>query len=115
MKKETKDKVTNRDREFAVILEKVYSEIKVIGEDLTSVKARVEAIFEEQGKQKEELFIIKADIRIIKADIETMKVDIETMKVEIETVKIDLKLVKKDVAEIKEDFGKRLAHLEAIK
>jgi peptidoglycan hydrolase CwlO-like protein len=68
-----KGKVFNKDREFAVILEKIHSDIKIIVEDLTAVKKRVNAIFEEQGREKEDIFIIKTDIRIIKADIAEIK------------------------------------------
>ena len=97
----SKGKESTKGREFAVILEKIYSEIKIIGEDLSTFKKRVDSMFEELGSQKEGIFIIKADIRIMKSDVQVLKEDVSKIKT--------------DIAEIKTDFGKRLTHLEALK
>lgn len=72
-----KDKEFSKDREFAVILEEIHSDFKVFAEDLSSVKKRLDMLFEEFGKQKEGIFEIKTDIRIIKSDIAEIK---ETLK-----------------------------------
>ena len=69
-----KGKEFSKDREFAVVLEKIHSDFKVIAEDLSSVKKKVEAIFEEQGNQKEVASIIKTDLRIIKTDLAEIKI-----------------------------------------
>ena len=86
-----KGKEFSKDREFAVVLEKIHSDfkiivedlssvkkkveaIKIIVEDLSSVKKKVEAIFEEQGNQKEVASIIKTDLRIIKTDLAEIKI-----------------------------------------
>jgi len=73
MKKTFKGEESNKDREFGVILERVHTDIKIIIEDLTAVKKKVDAIFEEQGREREDMFIIKADIRAIKTDISAIK------------------------------------------
>jgi N-glycosylase/DNA lyase len=85
-----KTKASDKNREFAVILERVHTDIKIIIEDLSTVKQKVEAIFEEQGRQKEEVFIIKMDIRTIKTDIGEIK-------------------------ELLKNHEKRLSHLETVK
>ena len=69
-----KGKEFSKNREFAVVLEKIHSDFKVIAEDLSSVKKKVEAIFEEQGNQKEVASIIKTDLRIIKTDLAEIKI-----------------------------------------
>ena len=89
----TSSKITKEfssDREFAVILEKVYSEIKVIVEGQSALKDKFDMLFEEFGRQKEEIFIIKTDVRVIKTDTAKIK---ENLK----------------------GHGKQLTHLEAIK
>ncbi len=94
----------DRDREFTVILEKIHSDFKIFGEDLSSLKKRMDMFFEELGKQKEQIVFIKADIRTLKTDVQTLKTDVQTLKG-------DMTSVKSDIAEIKSDFNKRLAHL----
>lgn len=106
MKKEPnkKPKEFSNNREFGVILEKIYSEIKVIAEGQKTLKDKFDMLFEEFGKQKEGIFLIKADIRIIKSDIHQLKENVEVIKF--------------DIGEIKESFkdhSKRLTHLEAVK
>ena len=98
MKKETKrNETTMTAREVAVLVEDFRSQFRVFGEDLSAVKRKVDALFEEVSKQKEEIFIIKADINIIKGDIKIMRVDIAEIK---ETLK---------------DHTNRIAHLEVAK
>lgn len=85
-----KSKEFSKDREFAVILEKIHTDMKMIIEDLGSVKKKVEAIFDEQGRQREDISIIKAELKFIKNDIAEIKV---TLK----------------------DHAKRLSQLEIVK
>ena len=83
--------------EVGVLVENLQSQFRIFGEDLSTIKEKVDIIFEEQGKQKEDIFIIKADVRIIKCDIT---------------------ILKSYVAEIKEnlkDDSKRITRLETIK
>ena len=92
------------DREFAVILEKIYSDFRIFGEKLEAVSNRVDATFEEVGSQKEELFLVK--------------VKVDSVSKELVIIKAYIKDIKKDVAEIKanlESHEKRPAHLEAVK
>ena len=56
----------NRDREFSVILERIHSDVKIIAEDVGSVKKRVDVIYDELGRQREDISFIKTDIREIK-------------------------------------------------
>ena len=103
-KNSKKPKTTFTANEVAVLVEGLRSDFRVFGEDLSSVKKRLDMLFEELGKQKEDIFAIKTDIRIMKADIQKLKEDVGIIKI--------------DVAEIKEaakDHAKRLTHLEAIK
>ena len=91
-----KDKGIGKDREFAVILEKIHSDFKIFGEDLSSVKKRLDMLFEELGKQKEDMFVIKTDIRIMKTDIQTLKEDVKIIREDIKT------------------FDRRITHLEEV-
>ena len=61
-----KSKEFSKDREFGVILEKIHSDIKIIIEDLTTVKNKLNATFDEVGRQKEDIYIIRTDIAEIK-------------------------------------------------
>lgn len=92
-KKETKE--FDREREFSVILEKIYGEMKTLAEGQDDLRSKFDMLFKEFGRQKEEIFIIKADIRAIKEDIVVMKKDIVEMKK-------DIVEMKKDIVEIKE-------------
>ena len=96
-----KEKNTNGNTGFSVILEKIYSEFKVFGEGQKALTEKVDTVFEELGEQKEEITGIKMDMRIIKTDIATLKTDVS--------------ILKKDVSEIKEGSGKRLTHLESVR
>ena len=71
----------NPDREFAVVLERLETEFKTFGEDLKGIRSKVDIMWDEMGRQREDINIIKADIRIMKEDIKVLKADVSEMKV----------------------------------
>lgn len=77
-KKESKE--FDREREFTVILERIYSEVKTVSEGQDDLRSKFKMLFEEFGHQKEGIFIIKADTGVMKKDIGVMKKDIVEIK-----------------------------------
>jgi peptidoglycan hydrolase CwlO-like protein len=71
MKKESgkSESSFSREREFAVVLEQLHSDFRTFGEGLSSLRSKVDAIFEMAGKNTEDLTLIKADLRILKTDL----------------------------------------------
>lgn len=110
-KNNRKEKTTFTAREVAVLIEELRGQFRIFGENLSAVKSKVEAIFEEQGRQKEEIFIIKTDINVIKTEI-------KEIKARLDRVEEDIRLIKNDISSIKENlktFDKRISHIEAVK
>jgi septation ring formation regulator EzrA len=68
-----KEKTDFTAREVGVLIEDLKSQFRTFGEDLSAVKQKVDAIFEEQGRQKETIFLIKADINAIKTILAEIK------------------------------------------
>ena len=105
MKKENpKDKTTMTTREVAVLIEEFRSQFRTFGENLSVVKDKLDALYEDVSKQKEDIFVIKADVNLLKSDNKSIKADIAVMK--------------RDLAEIKEllkSHDSRVTHLEAVK
>jgi len=64
-----KDKVESVREGLSTLKDKVES----VRENLAALKDKVESIFEEQGRQKEDISIIKADIGVIKRDVAEIK------------------------------------------
>ena len=107
MKKETnKDKTTMTAREVAVLVEDFRSQFRIFGEDLSTVKQRVETIFEEQGRIKEAIFIIKADINVIKSDIKEIKARLDRIEGDVKVIKEDLKVSDRRISRLEETAAK---------
>ena len=100
-KKNNQDKTTMTAREVAVLIEDLRSLFRIFGEDLSAVKNRVDTIFEEQGKLREEIFIIKVDINVIKGEIKEIKIRLDHLEKDIHLMRDDVKI-----------FDRRIAHLE---
>jgi len=100
-KKINKSKEFDREREFAVILEKIHSEIKVITEGQAALRDKLDATMGMVAKNSEDITMLNLRISGIKDDL----------------TKISGKLAKieEDIRVIKTDFDKRLTHLEALK
>ena len=100
-KKINKSKEFDREREFAVILEKIHSEIKVITEGQAALRDKLDATMGMVAKNSEDITMLNLRVSGIKDDL----------------TKISGKLAKieEDIRVIKTDFDKRLTHLEALK
>lgn len=101
--------------QVGALIERLEGQFKLFGEDLATIKGKVEAIFEEQGRQKEDIFIIKADIRIMKKDIAELKQDVAILKQDVTILKQDVAILKQDVAMLKQgslETNSRLSKIE---
>ena len=99
MKKNTgKLKEFDKDREFGVILEKIYSEVKVISEGQSLLRDNLDSTMGMVAKNRED----------------TTMINIKTSGIKDELTKINGKLskIEQDIMIIKSDFGKRLTELE---
>lgn len=102
MKKETKKlKEFDKDREFAVILEKVHSGIELLGEGQDALRDKLDSTMGMVAKSRE--------------DITTLNIRTAGIKDDLTRMNGKLAKIEEDVRIIKEDFSKRLTHLEAIK
>jgi predicted translin family RNA/ssDNA-binding protein len=100
-KEANKSKEFSKGREFAVVLEKIYTEIKVISEGQTALREKLDSAIGMIAKNTEDITMVKLQIFAMKDDI----------------TKINGKLAKleEDIRVIKSDFGSRLTRLEAVK
>jgi peptidoglycan hydrolase CwlO-like protein len=96
-----KGKEFSKDREFAVILEKIHSEIKVISEGQSLLRDKLDSTMGMVAKNREDITMLVLRVSGIKEDIN--RIDGKLAKIE------------EDIMTIKTDFGKRLTHLEALK
>lgn len=110
MKKPAKTHNTFTSSEVGVLIEGFRSEIRVIAEGQTTLTKKVDMMYEEMGRQREDIWMLKTDMKIVKEDVKVLKEDVSVLKV-------DMKIVKSDTAEIKEIIGnhdKRLSKVESI-
>ena len=101
----------DRDREFGVILEGLHTKFNVFAEGQSAMKNKLDLLYNEFGRQKEEIFIIKTDVRVLKTDMKVVKADVAVLKT-------DVAVLKTDVADIKSTLGShenRFARLESNK
>ena len=93
----------DRDREFTVILENIHTQIGTLAEGQNALRDKVDLLYLEFGRQKEELFVIKTDVRFLKEDVSTLKEDVSLLKEDVSLIKEDMSLVKADVSILKDD------------
>jgi uncharacterized membrane protein len=102
MKKETKKtKEFSKERKFTVILEKVYAEIKLMGEGQNAIKDKLDSAMGMIARNTEDITMLNMSVSVIKSDI----------------TKINGKLaqIEEDLRLVKNEFGKRLTQLETAK
>jgi peptidoglycan hydrolase CwlO-like protein len=97
----SKGKESNKDREFAVILEKIYSEIKVIVEGQGALRDKLDSTMGMVAKNREDITMLNIRVSGIKDDLTKMNGK--------------LAQIEEDIRILKTDFAKRLTRLEAIK
>jgi hypothetical protein len=107
MKENAKKKMMG-DREFGVILEKIYSEFKIFGEGLAGLREKVDTTMGMVAKTRE-------DITMLNMRTDGIKSDINKISGKLVQIEEDIRMIKNDIRTIKEDFGKRIAHLEEVK
>lgn len=100
-KKINKTDEFSKGREFAVILEKIYTEIKVISEEQAALREKADITMGMVAKNTEDITMLNISMSVLKGDL--LKINGKLAKIE------------EDIRIIKSDFGKRLTHLEALK
>ena len=103
--------------QVGVLVEDLRNEIRAVAESQTSLVKKVDMMYEEMGRQREDIWTLKTDVRIIKEDIKVLKEDVKVLKEDVSMLKEDMKIVKADVAEIKNiisDHGERISKVEEI-
>ena len=98
--------------EVGTLIKGFRSEVRIIAENQKAMDdkftGKFNMLFEEMGRQREDIWILKADVRTIKSDVAMLKEDVSVLKT-------DMKIVKTDIAEIKEIIGghdQRIVRLE---
>ena len=111
-----------KDREFSIILEKIYGEIKTIHEGQDLIKDKLDSTTDRTGKNFESITRLDMNVSFMKDDmtkmngkLSKMEDDIFKMKSDISGINGRLTNIEADVRIIKTDFGKRLTHLETVK
>ena len=97
IKKPTNQTEFMRASEVGAMIEKLGSEFRVLGEGLSIVRsdmnkltAKVDMIYEELGRQRIDITILKADMKIVKTDVAEIKTIIRSHDdrlVKLETVR----------------------------
>jgi predicted translin family RNA/ssDNA-binding protein len=100
-KKINKSDEFSKGREFAVILEKIYTEIKVISEGQAALREKVDTSIGMIAKNTEDITMFNLSMSIVKNDLAKMNGKLAKME--------------EDIRIIKSDFDKRLSELEALK
>ena len=101
----------NSDREFAVVLEKIYAEFKTFGEGLAGIKDKLDSTMGMVAKNMEDITMLN-----IRSDV--VKNDVTKINGKLAQIEEDIRIIKNDTRSIKEDikvFDKRLTHLETVK
>ena len=112
MKKRTEKTDLFTASQVGTLIEELRSDFHTLADNQTSMdekfSGKFDLLFEEFGRQKEDIHVIKTDIRFMKTDISVLKSDVAILK-------SDVTVLKTDVAEIKDIIGgndKRLVKLE---
>lgn len=94
---------------FTIVLEELRSDFRMFGEDLSMVREKGDATFEEVGKIKIEISEIKGEIGEIKGEIGEMKGEIGEIKIRLDSIESEIKSIRKEFDmfrdEIKEKAG----------
>ena len=129
--KPAKDKTTMPVREVAALIEDLRSQFRIFGEKLSAVSDKLDATYEEVGRQKEEIFSIKTKLDMTYEEVSRHSEEIFSIKTKlgmtidkldatsdkVDMMYEDVKIIKADVAEIKETLKgheKRITHLETV-
>ena len=104
----------SNDTKTAAMLEKIYSDFKVFGEDMDFIKKKVESTWIQTGKNSEEITMLRIDVNILKTDMTALKTDGISINGRLIAIEDDIKTIKKDVADIKSDLCPRVTRLESL-
>ena len=96
-----KGKEFSKDKGFGVILEKIYGEIKVLGEGQTVLRDKLDSTMGMVAKNCEDITMLNISVSGIKYEL--TKMNGKLAKIEI------------DIASIKTDLTQRISRLEALK
>ncbi|OGX36493.1 MAG: hypothetical protein A3C36_01335 [Omnitrophica WOR_2 bacterium RIFCSPHIGHO2_02_FULL_52_10] len=66
--------------QVGALFESLKSDIRLLAEGLSDLRGKFDMMFAELGRQREEFFLMKADMNIIKSDMSSMKTDMSAVK-----------------------------------
>ena len=89
---------------IAVLLEGLKSDFKVFGESLTAVREKGDATFQEVGRLREDVNILKIDVAELKTDVSVLKTDMQAVKIDVAELKTDVSVLKTDMQAVKEEL-----------
>ena len=127
MKKKPATKNTFTASQVGTLLESLRSDFHVLAENQRAMDekftGKFNLLFEEMGRQREDIWALKADVRILKEDVRILKDDVSVLKEDVRilkddvsVLKEDMKIVKTNIVEIKDTLkgqDKRIDRLEA--
>jgi len=96
-----KIRYVNRRKLFVVhesILIQILDEIKIIRNDISTLKTDVSGL-------KEDVSALKTDVSGLKEDVSTLKTDVSALKTDVSALKTDVSALKTDVSGLKEDVS----------
>jgi len=115
MKKYTgKNKERGKDKytvtEVGTLIEHFECQFKVFGEGQNAIREKLDATYEQVGKNTEEIVLLKVavqknteEIGSLKTDVTSLKTDVTSIKTDVTSLKTDVTLLKTDVTSIKTD------------
>jgi hypothetical protein len=119
LKEQSKEQLEELQRQNGVLYEKFRTDIKIIGEGLSTTREKVTEIAESlvlTNEKVETMSIkldatfnmvgsLKKDVEVVKEDVEVVKENVEAVKKDVRVMKEDAKFMKKDMEIVKEDTG----------
>jgi len=96
MKNDNMDNSSDFDhnREFAVILERINTNVEIIADGQIVLTRKVDVLYKEFGCQKEETTVIKIDVRFLKDDFRFLKDNVCFLKDDVRFLKDDVCFLK---------------------
>ena len=83
----------DRDREFAVILERVNTNVETIADGQIVLTKKVDVLYEEFGRQKEETTMIRTDVRFLKEGQTRLEAGFKTLNNKFDVFSKDIKAI----------------------
>lgn len=83
----------DHNREFAVILERVHTDVKTIADGQINLTKKADTLYEEFGRQKEKTTMIRDGIHFLKASQTSLGMDFKTLNNKFDVFSKDIKAI----------------------